>query len=162
MPRNAPRTHATFEYLETPDVRREQDAEARARALKCWIVLCETASLDFFARRGDLHNANAYQLRAEPCPRHGTVCLHLLCGMMMQHVRWESIDPVQAALELLTIFLPDSRASALERARDQSRGSTTERPAPALNGGSSSGLASRARVQSISFQGRAQPRQTTS
>jgi hypothetical protein len=131
--------YAPADYEETPVSIRDGDPEAQARARKGWIVLCEAASLDFFARRGDVRNAAAYQLRAEPCPRHGERCLHLICGVMMQHVRWESVEPVQTALALLAIFLPEPRVAARQRTGKKQKGSTTALSTPSRDGGSEGG-----------------------
>src|SRR5581483_11560159 len=78
-----------------------EKAAARRSAFQRWIVVCEAASVDFRAFRCDLLSTQDYQLHAEPCLEHGESCLRLICGVMMQHVRWESTEPTRAAAELL-------------------------------------------------------------
>lgn len=135
-----------------PDTRGiPQATEAlRGHALRHWIALCEAASLEFLARRDDPGTLTDYRLRTEPCPKHGDHCLRLICGVMLQHVRWESVEPAQAALELLTTFLPASRGVSPQRA-----GTTQQGPTPAPSIGCSPLLALGVQAQPSRFLGRA-------
>ena len=76
-----------------------------------WIQAFEEAALDLLTHRTDLKERDAYRCRAGPCPRHGDACLTVICGELMEHVRWEKKTPLAYAEELLSRMLPRQQAS---------------------------------------------------
>ncbi len=78
-----------------PDSRRER-----------WAQDFEAAALDLLAQRTDLPTQDYYRCRTEPCPHHGPACLTVICGELLEHVRWEDTAPAVFAEELLRRMLP--------------------------------------------------------
>jgi hypothetical protein len=76
--------------------------------LKHWTTSFETAALYILANRPDLPNLDAYQLRAEPCTKHGEMCVRVVYGALIDHYRWVLTDPASLADTLLRTMLPQT------------------------------------------------------
>jgi hypothetical protein len=73
---------------------------------KQWIARFQSAALEYVARRTDLMLDDDCPLRLESCGVHGTGCLRLIVGALLEHVRWDGVDPEEAAVDWLRTLLP--------------------------------------------------------
>lgn len=77
--------------------------------LKHWTVALENAALHLLAGRPEVPDHNLYRLHAEPCCKHGEMCVRVIHGALIDHYRWVLTDPAQLAEHLLQAMLPSER-----------------------------------------------------
>jgi hypothetical protein len=78
----------------------------RHHSLKSWTVAFENAAWGLLADylRGD--NRDSYQVHAEPCLDHGSECVCVVYGALLDHLNWADHEPRELAARLVATMLP--------------------------------------------------------
>jgi hypothetical protein len=71
-----------------------------------WAAALEKSAEALLAQRTDLKNPEVYRLTVTRCRKHGSSCVCVTLGEVLEHVRWADVDPAQLAAARMAAMLP--------------------------------------------------------
>jgi hypothetical protein len=76
-----------------------------------WTVALEQAVRDILVNHPGVADPNAYPFKVERCPKHGSTCLRVVYGAILEHVSWAETEPARFAKTIVRTLLPLDRSA---------------------------------------------------